>query len=97
MKIKLMNLKDNKELIKIIEMLNIKIEYLDDYKDLGMMVFCEFSDEALDLVLKTLRLSNIKVPLKAIETDTNKDWSSVELYEELFKEYLYYLNKSTSI
>lgn len=93
MKIKLMNLDDNKQLIDLLTKLNIEIEFLPTYKELGMMVFCDFSDEALDLVLKTLRMSDIKVPLKAIETDTNKNWSSVELYEELFREYVVYSMK----
>lgn len=93
MKIKLMNLDDNKQLIDLLTKLNIEIEFLPTYKELGMMVLCDFNESDVDFILKMLRMTGIKVPLKAIETDTNKNWSSVELYEELFREYVVYSMK----
>ena len=68
MKIKLMNLDDNKQLIDLLTKLNIEIEFLPTYKELGMMVLCDFNEGDVDFILKTLRMTGIKVPLKAIET-----------------------------
>lgn len=72
MKIKLMNLDDNKQLIDLLTKLNIEIEFLPTYKELGMMVLCDFNEIDVDFILKTLRMTGIKVPLKAIETEINK-------------------------
>lgn len=93
MKAKLMNLKDNQNLIDLLNKLNIEIEYLDDYKDLGMLVLCDFDETSVDFLLKSLRDNGIRIPLKAIETNDNKRWSSHYLYDQLLEEYLYYLNR----
>lgn len=95
MKIKLMNLDDNKQLIDLLTKLNIEIELLAAYKELGMMVLCDFNEDDVDFILKTLRIADIRVPLKAIETDTNKNWSPSFMYDQLLEEYLYYLKKSS--
>lgn len=95
MKIKLMNLDDNKQLIYLLTKLNIEIEFLPTYKELGMMVLCDFNEGDVDFILKTLRMTGIKVPLKAIETENNKNWSPSFMYDQLLEEYLYYLKKSS--
>lgn len=95
MKIKLMNLDDNKQLIDLLTKLNIEIEFLPRYKELGMMVLCDFNEGDVDFILKTLRMTGIKVPLKAIETENNKNWSPSFMYDQLLEEYLYYLKKSS--
>lgn len=95
MKIKLMNLDDNKQLIDLLTKLNIEIEFLPRYKELGMMVLCDFNESDVDFILKTLRMTGIKVPLKAIETENNKNWSPSFMYDQLLEEYLYYLKKSS--
>lgn len=95
MKIKLMNLDDNKQLIDLLTKLNIEIEFLPRYKELGMMVLCDFNESDVDFILKTLRMTGIKVPLKAIETEINKNWPPSFMYDQLLEEYLYYLKKSS--
>lgn len=95
MKIKLMNLDDNKQLIDLLTKLNIEIEFLPTYKELGMMVLCDFNEGDVDFILKTLRMTGIKVPLKAIETEINKNWPPSFMYDQLLEEYLYYLKKSS--
>lgn len=90
-----MNLDDNKQLIDLLTKLNIEIELLAAYKELGMMVLCDFNEDDVDFILKTLRIADIRVPLKAIETDTNKNWSPSFMYDQLLEEYLYYLKKSS--
>lgn len=95
MKIKLMNLDDNKQLIDLLTKLNIEIEFLPTYKELGMMVLCDFNEGDVDFILKTLRMTGIRVPLKAIETENNKNWSPSFMYDQLLEEYLYYLKKSS--
>ena len=95
MKIKLMNLDDNKQLIDLLTKLNVEIEFLPTYKELGMMVLCDFNEGDVDFILKTLRMIGIRVPLKAIETENNKNWSPSFMYDQLLEEYLYYLKKSS--
>ena len=60
-----------------------------------MMVLCDFNESDVDFILKTLRMTGIKVPLKAIETENNKNWSPSFMYDKLLEEYLYYLKKSS--
>lgn len=90
-----MNLDDNKQLIDLLTKLNIEIEFLPTYKELGMMVLCDFNEGDVDFILKTLRMTGIRVPLKAIETENNKNWSPSFMYDQLLEEYLYYLKKSS--
>ena len=53
----------------------------------SMLVFCGVNQALLQQVLEVLRLSKLPpIPMKAILTETNKDWNSKQLYEELCKE-----------
>lgn len=52
-----------------------------------MIVFCHFSDALLEQFLQQMRNLNIRISLKAVLTPTNSQWSSIELYKELKKEY----------
>ncbi len=51
MEVKLLNLKNNKSLIKLLKDNNIKISYLNGPKPLGMIIFCGFSSYQLDDIL----------------------------------------------
>ena len=53
-----------------------------------MVVFADLTDEHLNQVLYLMRKSRGgPVDYKAILTETNKDWTIPELYEELVKEH----------
>ena len=53
----------------------------------SMLVFCGVNQALLQQVLEVLRLSKLPpISMKAILTETNKDWNSKQLYEELCKE-----------
>ncbi len=53
----------------------------------SMLVFCGVNQALLQQVLEVLRLSKLPpIPMKAVLTETNKDWNSKQLYEELCKE-----------
>ena len=53
----------------------------------NMLVFCGMGSALLNQVLEILRLSKLPpIQLKAVMTDTNQDWNSKQLYEELLKE-----------
>lgn len=93
MEVKLLNLKNNKSLIKLLKDNNIKISYLNGPKPLGMIIFCGFSSYQLDDILSKLRNENINIPLKATETKDNMDWSIDYLYYELVKEHINFINK----
>lgn len=53
-----------------------------------MIVFDGFNDNELNITLKLLKESNIKIELKSIVTKYNINWDSIELKDELMKEYL---------
>lgn len=55
--------------------------------DEPMIVFANFSNELLDEILKSLSLNGIKVPLKAVMTETNKAWSAMYLYNNILAEH----------
>ena len=93
MEAKLLNLENNKNLIKLLNDNNIKITYLKGPKPLGMIIFCGFSSYQLDEILSKLKKENINIPLKAIETKDNMNWSIDYLYYELVKEYINFTNK----
>lgn len=48
-----------------------------------MMVMYGFSGNRLDELLNALRKNQSRINLKAILTETNKEWSSYVLYQEL--------------
>lgn len=52
-----------------------------------MLVFCGMGQALLDQVLEIMRISKLPpIPLKAVLTDTNRSWTTPQLYEELLKE-----------
>jgi len=52
-----------------------------------MLVFCGFNDKLLDIFLREYKKRHIEpVPLKAVLTDHNRRWTSVELHAELCRE-----------
>ena len=52
-----------------------------------MLVFCGMSEEFLHQVLEVLRVAKLPpIEFKAMMTETNSSWNSLELYEELKKE-----------
>lgn len=57
-------------------------EFLDE-----LIILKGFSDKRLEFLLNELRRHNAKVDLKAVITQQNQNWNSLELYEELRKEH----------
>ena len=51
-----------------------------------MMVMYNFIEPRLNLLLAELRKANIKIPLKAVVTPHNSNWTSYELHAELSEE-----------
>lgn len=54
--------------------------------DEEMLVMAGLPNGVMDLLLKGLRQQRAAVSLKAILTETNAQWSAVELYRELCRE-----------
>lgn len=52
-----------------------------------MLLMVGFTNQRMDLLLSTLRKEGIRIPLKAVLTEHNISWSSMELYNELKKEH----------
>lgn len=52
-----------------------------------MLVMYGFSAKRLDDFLAALRKNQARVDLKAVVTDTNKKWNSLQLYAELKREH----------
>ena len=53
----------------------------------NMLVFCGMSEEFLHQVLEVIRVAKLPpIAFKAMMTETNSGWNSLELYEELKKE-----------
>lgn len=51
-----------------------------------MLIFCGLDSEAMDALLAALKERKLRIPLKAVVTPYNIQWSSRMLYEELKKE-----------
>lgn len=52
-----------------------------------MLVFCGMGEALLNQVLEVIRLSKLPpIPLKAVMTETNRSWNTLQLHEELQKE-----------
>ncbi|MEA4933806.1 MAG: DUF3783 domain-containing protein [Lawsonibacter sp.] len=52
-----------------------------------MLVFCGLGDALLHQVLEVIRVAKLPpIPLKAVLTDTNREWDTKQLHEELLKE-----------
>ena len=62
---------------------------LYDGEDLGeeMLVLKGIYGKRLDLLLAQMRKLKVSVPLKAVITEHNLSWNSVQLYEEIRKEH----------
>lgn len=53
----------------------------------AMLVFCGLGDALLDQVLEVIRVAKLPpIPLKAIMTEANRTWDTMQLHEELLKE-----------
>ncbi len=53
----------------------------------AMLVFCGLGNAFLDQVLAVIRTAKLPpIPLKAVLTDTNRDWNSLQLHAELCRE-----------
>ena len=53
-----------------------------------MLVLCGFSQPMVNTFLSLLKASRLPpVPLKAVLTETNQGWNSLELHDELQKEH----------
>ena len=52
-----------------------------------MLVFCGMGQALLNQVLEVIRVANLPpIPLKAVLTETNRQWNTIQLHEELCKE-----------
>ena len=51
-----------------------------------MLVMVNFGEKLFNALLQGLRTSRIFIPLKAVLTPTNVQWSSVQLHDELVQE-----------
>ncbi len=59
------------------------------FKD-EMLVMYGFQGEMIDVLLAALRMGGVgKIPLKAVVTQNNINWSSTELYREIKAEHEY--------
>jgi len=55
-----------------------------------MLVMYGFQGEMIDVLLAALRMGGVgKIPLKAVVTQNNINWSSTELYREIKAEHEY--------
>ena len=53
----------------------------------AMLVFCGLGDALLHQVLEVIRVAKLPpIPLKAVMTETNREWDTRQLHEELLKE-----------
>lgn len=52
-----------------------------------MVIFHGFHNQLFNQVLRDLRVSNIRIPLKAVATPHNLSWNSYQLYTELQEEH----------
>lgn len=53
-----------------------------------MLVFCSLTGPQLDRLLGAMKRANLPpIPLKAVLTPTNRDWTSQQLWQELRREH----------
>ncbi len=53
----------------------------------AMLVFCGLGQALLNQVLEVIRVANLPpIPLKAVLTETNREWDTRQLYAELCRE-----------
>lgn len=53
----------------------------------SMMILCGIYGARLERILNSLRSRNVRLPYKAILTESNQEWTPVECLEELKKEH----------
>ena len=53
-----------------------------------MLVLHQFSDADLDILLQALRSAGVRIPLKAVVTETNLGWTALQLRNALLAESL---------
>ena len=52
-----------------------------------MLVFCQLPQSLLNQVLEVIRVAKLPpIPLKAVLTETNREWNTRQLHAELLKE-----------
>jgi len=86
----------NKPLSTLLGLSNSLIQDNDiDFKD-EMMIMYDFSEEQLDALLSLLRMNQIKIALKAIVTEYNINWTSLQIRNELLQEHAAMNNKRNS-
>lgn len=52
-----------------------------------MLVMCPDNERMLDQALMRMRKEKVQIPLKAVLTETNQSWTSVELHDEIMREH----------
>ncbi|NLJ65547.1 MAG: DUF3783 domain-containing protein [Christensenellaceae bacterium] len=88
---------DKSELLKpLSELLGFDTQTENKYTGEGftdeMLVLCFFTQDLLKNFLAAFRQNGVKpVALKAMLTEHNFEWSSIELYNDLKKEHEYFL------
>lgn len=51
-----------------------------------MIVFCNFDGDKVNETLRELKAAEVVIPLKALLTDTNRNWSAAQLFSQLSEE-----------
>ena len=52
-----------------------------------MLLMCPENERMLDQALQRMRKEKVQVPLKAVLTESNKNWTSVALHDEIMREH----------
>ena len=52
-----------------------------------MLLMCPENERMLDQALLRMRKEKVQVPLKAVLTEMNKNWTSVALHDEILREH----------
>lgn len=53
----------------------------------AMLVFCHMGEALLNQVLEVIRVAQLPpIPLKAVLTQTNREWDTLQLHQELLRE-----------
>lgn len=80
----------NLALIRKIKILTAAEEELSTLpEEAELLKFIGFSSQEVGSFLQDLRKLGIRVDLKCMETENNRNWSLAELYKELQEEYEY--------
>ncbi len=65
---------------------NAKNEEMTDFEE-EMIVMLLADNQTLDKLLFQMRKEKVQVPLKAVLTEMNKNWTSVALHDEIMREH----------